>query len=69
MRYWDLRFRGAGVRRDILKIRRCRWRAAEFAMVMLHYLKGALNRRLELAGLLNEVTLLVAIREGTVLRV
>ncbi len=43
--------------------------AAEFGVVMLLYLKGALNRRLELGEPLDEATLLEAIREGAVLRV
>ena len=43
--------------------------AAEFGVVMLLYLKGALNRRLELGEPLDEATLLDAIREGAVLRV
>ncbi|MBO3056551.1 efflux RND transporter permease subunit [Burkholderia pseudomallei] len=43
--------------------------AAEFGVVMLLYLKGALNRRLELGEPLTEATLLDAIREGAVLRV
>ncbi|MGV2290396.1 efflux RND transporter permease subunit [Trinickia sp. YCB016] len=43
--------------------------AAEFGVVMLLYLKGALNRRLELGEPLTEETLLDAIREGAVLRV
>jgi Cu(I)/Ag(I) efflux system membrane protein CusA/SilA len=36
---------------------------------MLLYLKGALNRRLEVGEFLDEATLLDAIREGAVLRV
>ncbi|WP_321910988.1 efflux RND transporter permease subunit [Paraburkholderia sp. J11-2] len=43
--------------------------AAEFGVVMLLYLKGALNRRLELGEAMTEATLLDAIREGAVLRV
>ncbi|MEM5341278.1 efflux RND transporter permease subunit [Paraburkholderia azotifigens] len=43
--------------------------AAEFGVVMLLYLKSALNRRLELGEPLDEATLLDAIREGAVLRV
>ncbi|MBB5428307.1 Cu(I)/Ag(I) efflux system membrane protein CusA/SilA [Paraburkholderia sp. JPY158] len=43
--------------------------AAEFGVVMLLYLKGALNRLLELGEPLTEATLLDAIREGAVLRV
>jgi Cu(I)/Ag(I) efflux system membrane protein CusA/SilA len=43
--------------------------AAEFGVVMLLYLKGALNLRLELGEPLDEATLLDAIREGAVLRV
>ncbi|MFP4896045.1 efflux RND transporter permease subunit [Paraburkholderia sp. EG304] len=43
--------------------------AAEFGVVMLLYLKGALNRRLELGEPLDEATLLGAIREGAALRV
>jgi copper/silver efflux system protein len=43
--------------------------AAEFGVVMLLYLKGALNRRLEQGEPLTEATLLEAIREGAVLRV
>ncbi|MFD1561418.1 efflux RND transporter permease subunit [Paraburkholderia silviterrae] len=43
--------------------------AAEFGVVMLLYLKAALNRRLELGEALTEATLLDAIREGAVLRV
>ncbi|ALP66182.1 efflux RND transporter permease subunit [Paraburkholderia caribensis] len=43
--------------------------AAEFGVVMLLYLKGALNRRLELGEPMTEATLLDAIREGAVLRV
>ncbi|MDR5855729.1 efflux RND transporter permease subunit [Caballeronia sp. LZ062] len=43
--------------------------AAEFGVVMLLYLKGALNRRLELGEPLTEGTLIEAIREGAVLRV
>ncbi len=43
--------------------------AAEFGVVMLLYLKGALNRRLELGEPHDEATLLEAIREGAVLRV
>jgi Cu(I)/Ag(I) efflux system membrane protein CusA/SilA len=43
--------------------------AAEFGVVMLLYLKGALNRRLEVGEFLDEATLLDAIREGAVLRV
>lgn len=43
--------------------------AAEFGVVMLLYLKGALNRRLELGESLTEATLVDAIREGAVLRV
>ncbi|KVG26932.1 efflux RND transporter permease subunit [Burkholderia ubonensis] len=43
--------------------------AAEFGVVMLLYLKGALDRRLEDGELLTEALLLDAIREGAVLRV
>ncbi|MBU9517636.1 efflux RND transporter permease subunit [Burkholderia multivorans] len=43
--------------------------AAEFGVVMLLYLKGALNRRLEDGELLSEALLFEAIREGAVLRV
>ena len=43
--------------------------AAEFGVVMLLYLKGALNRRLEAGEPLTEALLLDAIREGAVLRV
>ncbi|KVX28159.1 cation transporter [Burkholderia ubonensis] len=43
--------------------------AAEFGVVMLLYLKGALNRRLEDGEPLTEALLLYAIREGAVLRV
>ncbi|MDN7865562.1 efflux RND transporter permease subunit [Burkholderia multivorans] len=43
--------------------------AAEFGVVMLLYLKGALNRRLEDGELLTEALLFDAIREGAVLRV
>ncbi|WP_321963491.1 efflux RND transporter permease subunit [Paraburkholderia sp. J7] len=43
--------------------------AAEFGVVMLLYLKGALNRRRELGEAMTEATLLDAIREGAVLRV
>ncbi|KVK86414.1 cation transporter [Burkholderia ubonensis] len=43
--------------------------AAEFGVVMLLYLKGALNRRLEDGELLTEALLFEAIREGAVLRV
>ena len=43
--------------------------AAEFGVVMLLYLKGALNRRLKLGEPLTEATLVDAIREGAVLRV
>ncbi|QGZ58863.1 efflux RND transporter permease subunit [Paraburkholderia acidiphila] len=43
--------------------------AAEFGVVMLLYLKGALSRRLELGESMTEATLLDAIREGAVLRV
>ncbi|CAM2144006.1 copper/silver export system RND permease [Pararobbsia alpina] len=43
--------------------------AAEFGVVMLLYLKSALNRRLESGEPLDESTLLDAIREGAVLRV
>ncbi|GAB3627625.1 cation transporter [Pandoraea terrae] len=43
--------------------------AAEFGVVMLLYLKGALNRRLELGEPLTEAMLMDAIREGAVLRV
>ncbi|MDR5751333.1 MULTISPECIES: efflux RND transporter permease subunit [unclassified Caballeronia] len=43
--------------------------AAEFGVVMLLYLKGALNRRLELGEPLTEALLFDAIREGAVLRV
>ncbi|KWE86908.1 cation transporter [Burkholderia ubonensis] len=43
--------------------------AAEFGVVMLLYLKGALNRRLEDGEPLTEALLLDAIREGAVLRV
>lgn len=43
--------------------------AAEFGVVMLVYLKNALNRRLEAGEPMNEETLLAAIREGALLRV
>ncbi len=43
--------------------------AAEFGVVMLVYLKNALNRRLAAGEPPNEETLLAAIREGAVLRV
>jgi copper/silver efflux system protein len=43
--------------------------AAEFGVVMLLYLKEALNRRLKAGEPLNEATLTEAIREGAVLRV
>lgn len=43
--------------------------AAEFGVVMLLYLKGALNKRLERGEPLTETTLIDAIREGAVLRV
>lgn len=43
--------------------------AAEFGVVMLLYLKGALNRRLEAGESLTEAVLFDAIREGAVLRV
>jgi len=43
--------------------------AAEFGVVMLLYLKGALNRRLEDGAPLTEALLFDAIREGAVLRV
>ncbi|MBS2132238.1 efflux RND transporter permease subunit (plasmid) [Burkholderia thailandensis] len=43
--------------------------AAEFGVVMLLYLKGALNRRLEEGEPFTEATLVAAIREGAVLRV
>ncbi|RKP46450.1 efflux RND transporter permease subunit [Trinickia fusca] len=43
--------------------------AAEFGVVMLLYLKGALNRRLEDGEPLTEALLFDAIREGAVLRV
>ena len=43
--------------------------AAEFGVVMLLYLKGALNRRIEEGEPLTEATLVEAIREGAVLRV
>jgi Cu(I)/Ag(I) efflux system membrane protein CusA/SilA len=43
--------------------------AAEFGVVMLLYLKGALNRRLEEGAPFTEATLVDAIREGAVLRV
>ncbi|CAB3685502.1 Cation efflux system protein CusA [Paraburkholderia phenoliruptrix] len=43
--------------------------AAEFGVVMLLYLKSALNRRIEEGEPLTEVTLVEAIREGAVLRV
>ncbi|MBP0593770.1 efflux RND transporter permease subunit [Paraburkholderia sp. LEh10] len=43
--------------------------AAEFGVVMLLYLKGALNRRLENGEPFTEALLLDAIREGAVLRV
>ncbi|TDQ75124.1 efflux RND transporter permease subunit [Paraburkholderia silvatlantica] len=43
--------------------------AAEFGVVMLLYLKGALDRRLEPGEPMTEATLLDAIREGAVLRV
>jgi Cu(I)/Ag(I) efflux system membrane protein CusA/SilA len=43
--------------------------AAEFGVVMLLYLKGALNRRLEDGEPFTEALLLDAIREGAVLRV
>jgi Cu(I)/Ag(I) efflux system membrane protein CusA/SilA len=43
--------------------------AAEFGVVMLLYLKGALNRRLDEGAPLTEATLVAAIRDGAVLRV
>ncbi|MFM0498288.1 efflux RND transporter permease subunit [Paraburkholderia caledonica] len=43
--------------------------AAEFGVVMLLYLKEALNRRLKAGEPLNETTLTEAIREGAVMRV
>ncbi|PMS21543.1 CusA/CzcA family heavy metal efflux RND transporter [Trinickia dabaoshanensis] len=43
--------------------------AAEFGVVMLLYLKGALNRRLDEGEPFTEATLVAAIREGAVLRV
>ncbi|WP_158906131.1 efflux RND transporter permease subunit [Burkholderia sp. L27(2015)] len=43
--------------------------AAEFGVVMLLYLKGALNRRLEEGEPFTDATLVDAIREGAVLRV
>jgi len=43
--------------------------AAEFGVVMLLYLKGALNRRLEEGEPFTEATLVDAIREGAILRV
>ena len=43
--------------------------AAEFGVVMLLYLKEALNRRLKTGEPFNEATLTDAIREGAVLRV
>ncbi len=43
--------------------------AAEFGVVMLLYLKGALERRLAEGAPLDETTLVEAIREGAVLRV
>ncbi|OTP79813.1 Cobalt-zinc-cadmium resistance protein CzcA, Cation efflux system protein CusA [Caballeronia sordidicola] len=43
--------------------------AAEFGVVMLLYLKGALNRRLEEGEPFTKATLVDAIREGAVLRV
>jgi Cu(I)/Ag(I) efflux system membrane protein CusA/SilA len=43
--------------------------AAEFGVVMLLYLKGALNQRLARGEPFTEATLLDAIREGAVLRV
>lgn len=43
--------------------------AAEFGVVMLVYLKNALERRLESGEPMNDETLLAAIREGAVLRV
>ena len=43
--------------------------AAEFGVVMLLYLKGALNRRLDEGQPFTEATLVDAIREGAVLRV
>lgn len=43
--------------------------AAEFGVVMLLYLKGALNRRLDAGEPLTEALLLDAIREGAVQRV
>ncbi|AJZ56991.1 heavy metal efflux pump, CzcA family protein [Paraburkholderia fungorum] len=43
--------------------------AAEFGVVMLLYLKGALNSRLEQGAPFTEATLIDAIREGAVLRV
>jgi Cu(I)/Ag(I) efflux system membrane protein CusA/SilA len=43
--------------------------AAEFGVVMLLYLKGALNRRLEAGEQLTEALLVDSIREGAVLRV
>ncbi|QNK74994.1 efflux RND transporter permease subunit [Variovorax sp. PAMC28562] len=43
--------------------------AAEFGVVMLVYLKNALQRRLDAGEPMNDETLLAAIREGAVLRV
>jgi Cu(I)/Ag(I) efflux system membrane protein CusA/SilA len=43
--------------------------AAEFGVVMLVYLKNALQQRLDAGEPLNDATLLAAIREGAVLRV
>jgi Cu(I)/Ag(I) efflux system membrane protein CusA/SilA len=43
--------------------------AAEFGVVMLLYLKGALNRRLEAGEQLTEALLIDSIQEGAVLRV
>jgi Cu(I)/Ag(I) efflux system membrane protein CusA/SilA len=43
--------------------------AAEFGVVMLLYLKGALDRRLREGAPLDDATLVEAIREGAVLRV
>jgi copper/silver efflux system protein len=43
--------------------------AAEFGVVMLLYLKGALNRRLEAGEPLTEGLIVEAVREGAVLRV
>jgi len=43
--------------------------AAEFGVVMLVYLKNALQHRLDAGEPMNDATLLAAIREGAVLRV